>query len=108
MNPLPEVQAVTAATAISKQRSAAIDHIRIVLTALVIFHHVAIVYGGSGGWYWRAQPNASNPILLMFNAANQAFFMGFFFLLAGYYTPSSYERKGTTRFLADRLLRLGV
>lgn len=44
----------------------------------------------------------------MFNAVNQAFFMGFFFLLAGYYTPSSYERKGPVGFLADRLLRLGV
>ena len=53
---------------------------RIVLTALVILHHVALVYGGSGGWYWREQPGASSPILAMFNAINQAFFMGFFFL----------------------------
>lgn len=89
-------------------RSAAIDHLRILLTALVIFHHVAIAYGGSGGWYWREQPNASNVYLLMFNAINQAYFMGFFFLLAGYYTPRSYERKGARRFLADRLVRLGV
>jgi hypothetical protein len=44
----------------------------------------------------------------MFNAVNQSYFMGFFFLLAGYYTPSSFERKGATRFVAERLLRLGV
>jgi glucans biosynthesis protein C len=44
----------------------------------------------------------------MFNATNQAFFMGFFFLLAGYYTPASYDRKGPQYFLTDRLLRLGV
>jgi glucans biosynthesis protein C len=91
-----------------KTRNAAIDHLRIVLTGLVIFHHVAIAYGGSGGWYWREQANASQPLLLMFNATNQAFFMGFFFLLAGYYTPASYERKGAARFWAERLLRLGV
>lgn len=89
-------------------RDAAIDHLRIVLTALVILHHTAIAYGGSGGWYWREQPNASNQLLVMFNATNQSFFMGFFFLLAGYYTPTAFERKGPGRFFADRGLRLGV
>ena len=84
------------------------DRLRIVLTVLVIAHHVAIAYGGSGSWYWREEPNASQPLLLMFNAVNQSFFMGFFFLLAGYYTPPSFERKGTARFLADRAVRLGV
>jgi peptidoglycan/LPS O-acetylase OafA/YrhL len=104
----PEVKLLAATPATGTTRNCAIDHIRIVLTALVVFHHVAIVYGGAGGWYWREQPNASNPVLVMFNAVNQAFFMGFFFLLAGYYTHSSYQRKGAGRFLAGRLLRLGV
>jgi peptidoglycan/LPS O-acetylase OafA/YrhL len=89
-------------------RNAAIDHIRILLTALVVAHHAAIAYGGSGGWYWREAPNASNRLLLLFNATNQSFFMGFFFLLAGYYTPRSCERKGSARYLGDRFLRLGV
>ena len=103
---MPSLETITPAAA--KTRNAAIDHLRIVLTALVVFHHVAIVYGGSGGWYWREQPNASNRLLLMFNAINQSYFMGFFFLLAGYYTPASYERKGTKQFMVDRLVRLGV
>jgi len=34
--------------------------------------------------------------------------MGFFFLLAGYFTPASYERKGPWQFSIDRLIRLGV
>jgi peptidoglycan/LPS O-acetylase OafA/YrhL len=102
------VKLSAAPSATGNTRNAAIDHIRIVLTALVIFHHVAIVYGGSGGWYWREQPNASSNALLMFNAIDQAYFMGFFFLLAGYYTPSSFERKGTRRFFGERFLRLGV
>ncbi len=89
-------------------RNAAIDHLRIVLTALVILHHTAIVYGGSGGWYWRQEPNASNRLLILFNAVNQSYFMAFFFLLAGYYTPASFERKGARHYLADRFLRLGL
>lgn len=108
MNLPTEAKSIAAGPSAAKMRDTGIDHIRIVLTSLVIFHHVAIIYGGSGGWYWREQPDASNQILLMFNAVNQAFFMGFFFLLAGYFTPSSFERKGAGRYLKDRLLRLGV
>src|ERR1019366_3667481 len=89
-------------------RNPSIDHLRIVLTALVILHHAAIVYGGAGGWYWRQEPDSSNPLLVFFNALNQSYFMGFFFLLAGYYTPASYDRKGAWSFLADRLRRLGL
>ena len=44
----------------------------------------------------------------MFVATNQAYFMGFFFLLAGYFTPASLERKGYARFIGDRFLRLGL
>jgi glucan biosynthesis protein C len=91
-----------------KTRNAAIDHIRIVLTMLVILHHAAIAYGGSGGWYWRQEANGSNPLLILFNATNQSYFMGFFFLFAGYYTPLAYDRKGAGQFLADRFRRLGL
>jgi fucose 4-O-acetylase-like acetyltransferase len=95
-------------TAVATPRTAFIDEIRVVLTGLVILHHTAIAYGGSGGWYWREQPNASSTVLLLFNATNQTYFMGFFFLLAGYFTPPSYDRKGARRFLVDRFVRLGL
>jgi fucose 4-O-acetylase-like acetyltransferase len=39
---------------------------------------------------------------------DQAFFMGLFFLISGYVTPASYDRKGTIPFVKDRLVRLGV
>ena len=34
--------------------------------------------------------------------------MGAFFLLAGYFTPGSYDRKGSGSFIKDRLIRLGI
>ncbi|HWA27938.1 MAG TPA: acyltransferase [Lacunisphaera sp.] len=89
-------------------RNAFIDHLRVLTTGLVILHHTAIAYGGSGGWYWREQPNASSHLLLLFNATNQSWFMGFFFLLAGYYTPRSFDRKGPRAYLGDRFIRLGL
>ena len=88
-----------------------IDRLRSVMTALVLFHHTAITYGGSGGWFWREDQISTAPsslLLTLFCATNQAYFMGFFFLLAGYFTPASLERKGYARFLLDRFLRLGI
>lgn len=93
---------------VATSRNAAIDHLRVLLTILVVLHHVAITYGGSGGWYWREQPNASNLLLVLFNATNQSYFMGFFFLLAGYFTPLSVARKSPARYFLDRLVRLGL
>lgn len=89
-------------------RNAGIDRLRVALTALVILHHTAIVYGGSGDWFWREQPNASSVPLILFNAVNQSYFMGLFFMIAGYFTPAAVRRKGIGRFVVDRLVRLGI
>jgi glucan biosynthesis protein C len=87
-----------------------IDNLRIYLTLLVIVHHAAIAYGGSGSWPVRdPSVDAISPIfLIFFMAINQTYFMSAFFLLAGYFTPRSFERKGARRFLIDRLIRLGI
>lgn len=94
-------------------RTPFIDRLRVALTALVVFHHAAITYGAVGGWYWAEVENhgdlsLSSKILTLFCAVNQAYFMGFFFLLAGYFTPPSYDKKGPRQFFTDRLIRLGV
>ncbi|MDX2209020.1 MAG: acyltransferase [Sphingopyxis sp.] len=89
-------------------RNAGIDRIRIAMTVLVILHHTAITYGGAGGWFWRQEPDSSNLVLVLFNAINQSYFMGFFFLIAGYFTPPARARKGTAQFAFDRGVRLGV
>src|SRR5215469_11149547 len=99
------------ATRLQPARELYIDRLRSGMTALVILHHTAITYGAIGGWfYYELKPSgsASSLLLTMFCATNQAYFMGFFFLLAGYFTPPSLERKGYARFLGDRFLRLGL
>ena len=87
-----------------------LDPIRIGLTALVIVHHTSIGYGGSGSWYYVEQgaPSWLGILLSMFNGVNQSFFMGFFFLIAGYLMPASIARKGELAYLGDRLIRLWV
>lgn len=87
-----------------------LDKLRIFLTILVILHHASIAYGGSGDWtITEAASDSISPIIFtLFNAINQSFFMSTFFLLAGYFTPRSYEKKGSMKFLKDRLIRLGI
>ncbi len=87
-----------------------IDHLKVVLTILVVLHHAFITYGAPGGWYYKEATTKTAALIPMtlFVSINQAFFMGFFFFLSSYFIRPSYERKGASRFVADRLLRLGV
>ena len=109
--PIKAVEAATAVTHAAPRRDLHIDRLRSVMTALVLFHHTAITYGAPGGWFYNElHPSASTSsfLLTLFVCTNQAYFMGFFFLLAGYFTPASLERKGYISFLGDRFLRLGL
>jgi fucose 4-O-acetylase-like acetyltransferase len=87
-----------------------LDRIRVILTLLVIAHHSAITYGASGDWFVKLAPGDGPTALglTLFVAVNQAFVLGYFFLLAGYLTPPSFDRKGWAAYTRDRLLRLGL
>ena len=92
------------------ERYTYIDNIRIWMTVLVILHHAAVTYGAPGGWYYSEKGDSLlvGLILTVFVATNQAFFMGFFFFLSSFFIPASYEKKGSIKFILDRLKRLGV
>jgi len=89
-----------------KSRLAYIDNVRIFLSMLVVAHHAGQPYGSDGWWLFQS-PLRSNWIFLFFGV-NEAFFMGLFFLMAGYFHPGSLDRKGPLRFVLDRLWRFGV
>jgi surface polysaccharide O-acyltransferase-like enzyme len=76
----------------------------------VILHHASLAYGGSGAWSVRDPTvDAISPIfLIIFNIISSSYFMSAFFLLAGYFTPRSLERKGSKQFLEDRVIRLVI
>jgi len=87
-----------------------LDNLRIYLTILVVFHHAALAYGGAGNWGVKdpAVDDISPIFLVFFTTVNQTYFMSAFFLLAGYFTPRSFQSKGSKQFLIDRLIRLGI
>jgi glucan biosynthesis protein C len=92
-----------------KPRLLFLDNLRAFLIILVILQHVAITYGSPTGSWYIHEGIVDLPagfVYVFFLAANQAFFMGLLFLFAGYFTPSSYDRKGAGLFIADRALRL--
>lgn len=94
----------------STQRLFYIDNLRIFLISLVVLHHLSITYGAPGGWYYN-ETEAEIPEIIpmsMFVATNQAFFMGMFFFISAFFLLPSLIKKGSSRFISDRLIRLGI
>jgi hypothetical protein len=94
----------------ARVRLAFIDNLRTLLVVLVILFHLANTYGGEGSWHYHEgrADTITFTLLTLFVAFNQAFFMGFYFLIAAYFVPRSLERRGSRQFLVDRFLRLGL
>lgn len=92
------------------ERQYYIDNFRTYLTALVIYHHASIPYGGLGGWAYKSQfhePGTSRA-LVAFNVINQSYFMASFFFLSGHFSAKALKRKGRKTFLKTKLLILGI
>lgn len=93
------------------KRAYYIDNLRTTVIALVIMLHLAVTYSSLGRWYYNEQISHGFWGLMFFatfQMFTQAFSMGLMFLLAGYFTPASYDRKGFGRFVTDRFKRLGL
>jgi hypothetical protein len=87
-----------------------IDNLRWLVIVLVVLVHVCVTYSGLGGWYYKEETSldlAATLVFFAFELFSQSFFMGFLFLLAGWFVPTAYDRKGAGRFAVDRLARLG-
>lgn len=102
----PPVRAIAAAP-----RLAFIDNIRWTMIVLVISMHACVTYSPFGSWYYREPIPAGFATLVAFAAYQsflQAFFMSLLFFVAGYFSAASYDRKGFSPFIRDRLFRLGL
>ena len=95
-----------------------LDNIKVLFAILVIFQHSMITYGGTGWWYYLSELNEANIVDIFttiffiitssFGGLFQASLLGLFFLMGGYFTPKSYDRKGVSSFWKERFLRLGI
>lgn len=98
-----------------------IGYLRGFIVALVVAHHSALAYHPYAPpppaslvpqpHWWTAFPivdPARWSAATAFVAFNDSFFMSLMFFLSGLFFWHSFVRKGTGRFLRDRLLRLGL
>ena len=86
-----------------------LDNLKVALTILVVTHHQGCSFIGSG-WYFNIG-NYGSPFQAVVASSlmiNQSWFMCAFFFVSGYFTPSSFDRKGRQNFLADKFIRLGI
>lgn len=95
-----------------KSRYLYIDNLRLLIIILVVMVHLAVTYSGIGGWYFTDIPGeldtVSFAVFGLFQSFTQAYFMGFLFLVSGYFVAKSYDKKGPGRFLKERAIRLGI
>ena len=86
-----------------------LDNLKTILTIQVMVHHTVGGFSDQSGFVnVGCRYNSFNVVAALIMSVNNAFFMSLFFFIAGYFTPSSYRRKGARNFLLDRLTRLGV
>ena len=95
----------------TKKRVFYLDNIRLLVIMLVVVMHLSTTYSGMGSWYYQEARALSAPeeaFFSFFQSFLQSFFMGFLFLIAGYFVPRAYDRKGFGKFIKDRAVRLGI
>jgi len=80
------------------------------LAVLVVLIHTGITYGAVGSWIY-GEPHDVMWIKVAatcIGSFSQSFVLGAFFFLSAYFLPRSLAKKGPTRLLIDRAVRLGV
>ncbi len=95
----------------SGKRLLFIDNLRWLMIVFVVIMHLNVTYSSFGSWYYiekRTLDVFSTIFFGIYGSFTQAYFMGFLFLIAGYFVPGSYDKKGVVRFITDRLFRLGI
>ncbi len=91
-------------------RQAWADTLKVALVAGVIVAHATMAWTGLETWVFD-EPTVREPLLdllLLLELVGALIGMPLFFLVAGLFTPPALRRKGSRRFLTDRLVRLGV
>ncbi len=96
---------------VTKTRLYFIDNLRWLMIIFVVLMHVNVTYSNIGSWYYveKARLDIFQIIYFgMYGSFTQAYFMGLLFFIAGYFVPSSYDRKGFGIFIKERFIRLGI
>ncbi|MHB8270396.1 acyltransferase family protein [Bradyrhizobium sp.] len=103
--------AASAAEIRNPSRLLFVDNIRWTMIVLVLSMHACDTYSPFGSWYYVDRQTTGFGTKLFFGAYQsflQAFFMAVLFFIGGYFAAAAYDRKGVSRFVRDRFVRLGL
>ena len=95
-------------------RLAYLDNLKTLLIAGIIAAHAVQGYATFGSWtYQDVQEVTLSPAvelvsMILIISLGALFLMALFFLISGLFTEDSLARKSSSRFVEDRLLRLGI
>jgi len=84
------------------------DNLRSIIIFLVVLYHVGGVYESTGMWggFWIVDDPSTVSWVGIVGIAFDIFIMPTMFLISGYLTPISLERKGAQGFVTSKLKRL--
>ncbi|MBN1470947.1 MAG: acyltransferase family protein [Syntrophaceae bacterium] len=88
-----------------------IDNLRAMIIMIVVLVHTGVTYSNMGSWYYFEKTTlgmGSGIFFGLFLGTMQSFDMSFLFMVAGYFVPGAYDVKGASRFMKERLFRLGI
>lgn len=95
-------------------RLAYLDNLKTLLIGGIIAAHALMGYAGFGSWTYQdiqevtLSPVVETVFVVALMSLGALFLMALFFLISGLLTEDSLGRKGPSRFVSDRLLRLGI
>ncbi len=100
--------------AVRGERVAYLDNLKTLLIAGIIAAHALMGYADFGSWTYQdiqevtLSPTVETIFVVALMSLGALFLMALFFLVSGLLTEDSIARKGLSRFVTDRLLRLGI
>jgi glucans biosynthesis protein C len=77
---------------------------------MVLLHHICLTYGAHSGWYFYEYIDDpfTNLLMNLYMSVGRTWVLGCFFMISGYVTPGSLDKKGTWGFIKERLIRIGI
>ncbi|MBP5480246.1 MAG: acyltransferase [Paludibacteraceae bacterium] len=98
---------VNANTLPDKTRNYGLDNLKLVICLIVVIVHTTLPYTHLNTiWYFTPSlPGESMPINILINT-NQLLSMPIFFIVAGYFVPTSYDKQGFGLFVWKKTKRL--
>lgn len=92
----------------TSSRLVGFDVLRSALMLLGVAYHAAYAYVPGIAPYYFVEDPSTHPAFATIAGLLHAFRMPAYFALAGFFAHRAWVRRGTTAFVRDRLLRLGV